>query len=140
MTSHGIECPIWLAVWVSSTSLLWKLTLSQLNPGQRNKGVRTVFIPIWTWGKFSQILIPCLKEKVFMFSASLVGEEIGESERWEMELWSATTTLLTSKRYNCIREGECELTYTHLFTASPGVDESQLYFPQWTLCKANELQ
>ena len=33
MASHGIEYPIWLAVWVSPTSCLWKLTLSQLNPG-----------------------------------------------------------------------------------------------------------
>ena len=33
MISHGIEHPIWLAVWVSLASFLWKLTLSQLNPG-----------------------------------------------------------------------------------------------------------
>ena len=34
MPSHGREYPIWLAVWVSPASFLWKLTLSQLNPGQ----------------------------------------------------------------------------------------------------------
>jgi len=37
MTSRGIEYPIWVAVWVSPTSFLWKLTLSLLNPGQHTK-------------------------------------------------------------------------------------------------------
>jgi len=39
MMSHGMEYPIGLAIWVSPTSFLGKLTLSQLNPGQANRVV-----------------------------------------------------------------------------------------------------
>jgi len=37
MTSHGIEYPIGLALWVSPTSFLRKLTLPQLSPGRPPK-------------------------------------------------------------------------------------------------------